>query len=324
MNEIKSVTLEIPRPGVGLFLSSSGGHFAGLRSVADRFQAHKDSVFITFETFDTRLDSFDFEIHYFPYVQSRKILPLLKMTPSIFRIFRRKKFSYVASTGAGIAIIGYLLSRINGIPFYYVEDFNRQTALSLTARILRLIGLRKIFVQSKILANSSNTYLENPIDSYEVKETNRKIRKKRGYKVLVALGTIQGFDFPRAIKLVLSLIEDSDEIDWQMGNMIVQEDSNLPGTVHNTIGKKQFLQLINAADLVICHGGNGIIGETLATGKIPLVIPRRASFGEHIDDHQVEMVQLLAARGLVINLETNQNRNELNELLQTRIVIQKK
>lgn len=314
------VALEIPSPGIGLFLSSSGGHFTGLRYVAERFRAKKDSIFVTFETFDTKLESFQFEIRYFPYVQSRKILPLLRMTPSIYKIVKMRDFEYIASTGAGIAIIGYFLAKIKGIPFYYVEDFNRQTALSMTARILRMFGLRKIFVQSKTLANGLRTYFENPIDRFEVRHISQKNLKKSHNKILVALGTIQGFDFSRAVKIVLSLIENSDEIDWQIGSMIIQQDLVLPGNVHNTIAKDQFLQLLSCADLVICHGGNGIIAETLATGKIPLVIPRRASFGEHIDDHQVEMVQLLAERGLVINLETHQFRTELNELLQNRTV----
>jgi UDP-N-acetylglucosamine:LPS N-acetylglucosamine transferase len=136
-------------------------------------KANEKSVVITYETSDTRTDALDFSIYYFPYVESRKIIPLIRMTPAVFRIARANRFAYVASTGASIAIIGYLLSRLQRIPFYYVEDFNRQSSLSLTARILKRIGLKKIFVQSLSLVSSSNLYLEHPINRYVVTKSRQ-------------------------------------------------------------------------------------------------------------------------------------------------------
>jgi len=310
-----------PSPGTGLYLSSSGGHFPTLLYVARRFKANEKSVVVTYESSDTQTEALEFSIHYFPYVKSRRIIPLIKMSPAIFKIIKANEFNYVASTGAGIAIIGYLLARLEKIPFYYVEDFNRQFSLSLTARILKRIGLKKIFVQSPSLANSSNMYLENPINSYVVRASNQPIQREKS-EIFVALGTIKGFTFTRAIDLVLSIVEDSDEINWQIGNAGYSDISSLPGTVHRDLERDHFHGLIKNADIVICHGGNGIIGESLAAGKIPVVIPRRKSFGEHIDDHQVELIEYLSGKDLVINLELHPSRNELNEILGSRIVTQ--
>lgn len=36
--------------------------------------------------------------------------------------------------------------------------------------------------------------------------------------------------------------------------------------------------------------------EAMAAGKVPVVIPRYAKFGEHVNDHQGDFVQLVAAR----------------------------
>lgn len=54
------------------------------------------------------------------------------------------------------------------------------------------------------------------------------------------------------------------------------------------------------ADLVISHAGAGTLIHLLRLGKIPVVMPRRKKYGEHVDDHQVELVEGLEALGRVI------------------------
>jgi len=60
---------------------------------------------------------------------------------------------------------------------------------------------------------------------------------------------------------------------------------------------------IRSARVVIAHAGVGTIMTALANGKRPIVVPRRASFGEAADDHQVELARRLAASGLVTLVE---------------------
>ncbi|RLE17246.1 MAG: hypothetical protein DRJ08_02245 [Acidobacteria bacterium] len=57
---------------------------------------------------------------------------------------------------------------------------------------------------------------------------------------------------------------------------------------------------IRQADLVIAHGGVGSVLLALEMGKIPLVIPRRADFGEHVDNHQIEFVKKMEEEGRVM------------------------
>jgi UDP-N-acetylglucosamine transferase subunit ALG13 len=54
------------------------------------------------------------------------------------------------------------------------------------------------------------------------------------------------------------------------------------------------------ASLVVTHGGVGMTLLTLRAGKTPLVLPRLRSFGEHVDDHQLELAERLAAAGQVV------------------------
>jgi UDP-N-acetylglucosamine--N-acetylmuramyl-(pentapeptide) pyrophosphoryl-undecaprenol N-acetylglucosamine transferase len=54
---------------------------------------------------------------------------------------------------------------------------------------------------------------------------------------------------------------------------------------------------------VVCHGGAGIISSALAAGRKPIVVPRRAALGEHVDDHQYQLTRKLAEWGLVVPAE---------------------
>lgn len=50
------------------------------------------------------------------------------------------------------------------------------------------------------------------------------------------------------------------------------------------------------ARAVACHGGPGLIMEARAAGHRPVVVARRPELGEHVDNHQVQFVDWLAAR----------------------------
>ena len=43
---------------------------------------------------------------------------------------------------------------------------------------------------------------------------------------------------------------------------------------------------MEAADVVVTHGGPSSFVEAMAAGKVPVVVPRLARFGEHVNDHQ--------------------------------------
>ncbi|WP_417134166.1 glycosyltransferase [Rubneribacter badeniensis] len=63
---------------------------------------------------------------------------------------------------------------------------------------------------------------------------------------------------------------------------------------------------MEAANVVVTHGGPSSFIETMAAGKVPVVVPRRADLGEHVNDHQVDFVQKVAEqkRGIVPVFDT--------------------
>ncbi|MFN8234359.1 MAG: sulfotransferase [Actinomycetota bacterium] len=63
-------------------------------------------------------------------------------------------------------------------------------------------------------------------------------------------------------------------------------------------------QRLATADVVVCHGGPGTILNSLRAGTKPIVLPRRADLGEHVDDHQRRFARRLQAAGLIEVAET--------------------
>jgi UDP-N-acetylglucosamine transferase subunit ALG13 len=55
---------------------------------------------------------------------------------------------------------------------------------------------------------------------------------------------------------------------------------------------------VRAASVVITHAGAGSTLVCIQQGKHPIVVPRRARWGEHVDEHQVPFAEKLSASGL--------------------------
>jgi len=58
----------------------------------------------------------------------------------------------------------------------------------------------------------------------------------------------------------------------------------------------EFDQCMEKADLIICHGGCTQL-QAVRLGKVPVVMPRRKKYGEHVNDHQLQLAEALAAEG---------------------------
>ena len=112
--------------------------------------------------------------------------------------------------------------------------------------------------------------------------------------IFVTLGTHHD-PFPRLIEGLQAL--DGDELVVQYGHS--------PAPLHAAetiqfLPFEELLEQIRTADTVVTHAGVGSILNCLRLGRTPLVVPRQSRFGEHVDDHQVELTRALADDGKVI------------------------
>jgi len=61
----------------------------------------------------------------------------------------------------------------------------------------------------------------------------------------------------------------------------------------------EFDAWMEKADLIICHGGCTQL-HAIRLGKVPVVMPRLRRYGEHVNDHQVQLVEVLHRERLII------------------------
>jgi len=63
---------------------------------------------------------------------------------------------------------------------------------------------------------------------------------------------------------------------------------------------EKILDLFKQARVIVSHAGAGTLLVALSFGKPIIVVPRLKKFGEHVDDQQLELADVLSEAGKVI------------------------
>jgi len=130
--------------------------------------------------------------------------------------------------------------------------------------------------------------------------------------IFVTLGT-QKQQFTR----VLDLIENSKI--FRKNRIIVQAghtkyESNKM-TILDFISYEEMEKYIEESKLVVCHGGVGSIFTALQKSKKVLVVPRLSKYGEHINDHQLEICEQLEKDGYITYLRDGEEFDQVAKKL---------
>ena len=105
---------------------------------------------------------------------------------------------------------------------------------------------------------------------------------------------------------LLKAVDDLSEKGFFGTQMVFVQTGNNPDVSLSHCEHKAFLSIdefegqIQNADIVICHGGCGTLIYAARSGKTPVVMPRRKKYGEHVNDHQIQLVNELASQGSVV------------------------
>ena len=108
--------------------------------------------------------------------------------------------------------------------------------------------------------------------------------------IFVTVGS-QKFQFNRLLKKVDELIEDGtirEEVFAQTGASDYRP-KNYKYVDFTT--REEFAENLDKCNLLITHAGTGVIVTALKKGKKVIAVPRLAKYGEHVDDHQVQLVK---------------------------------
>ena len=72
---------------------------------------------------------------------------------------------------------------------------------------------------------------------------------------------------------------------------------------HQGMVKVEFTAWEEKADIVITHGGTGAIIGAVKKGKKVIAVPRLAKYGEHVDDHQIQLIAQFKGQNLICGLD---------------------
>jgi UDP-N-acetylglucosamine transferase subunit ALG13 len=66
---------------------------------------------------------------------------------------------------------------------------------------------------------------------------------------------------------------------------------------HDYIRYDEMCASMSSAIAVVCHGGPATIMEARRLGRVPIVVPRSADLGEHVDNHQQRFARRMSELG---------------------------
>ena len=121
--------------------------------------------------------------------------------------------------------------------------------------------------------------------------------------ILVTLGT-QNNSFHRLLEEVQKNIDNGnikEEVIVQNG--YTKFDSKQMKLIKE-IPQDEFNKLIDQANLVITHGGVGSIITAITKGKKVIAIPRLKKYNEHVNDHQIEIIDSFNEKGYIIGIHS--------------------
>lgn len=116
--------------------------------------------------------------------------------------------------------------------------------------------------------------------------------------IFVTLGS-QKFQFNRLLKMIDDLIEDgtiTQPVFAQTGasDYIPKHYAFAP-----FLDRETFADHMSRCDTVITHGGTGAIIGAVKKGKKVIAVPRLAKYGEHVDDHQLQLIEQFCDLNLI-------------------------
>lgn len=117
--------------------------------------------------------------------------------------------------------------------------------------------------------------------------------------ILVTLGT-QDKSFTRLLDAIQEQIDKGiikDKVVVQAG---FTKYSSKNMEIFDLIDRDEFSRLIEKCDLLITHGGVGSILTGLKNNKKIIVCPRLSKYKEHINDHQVQIVNNFYDSGYIL------------------------
>ena len=288
-----------------LLVASTGGHLAQLNRIAGSMRCSEDSLWVTFDSPQSKALLAHRRVVTVPYVSPRDWRGVLRASWIILRATRGETFDRAVSTGAALALAGFVAAGLKRVPRLYIESVSRVRGPSVTGRLVAGLRLASLQTQHRGWSSARWAYRGSVLASYASVDradapgtgtgTGTGTAAGRPLRVFVSLGTIRPYRFDAAVDAVVRTGLAGGDTVWQLGCTAVD---GLPGQVFAEVTGEEFERRAREADVVVTHAGVGTVMQLLEWGVHPVVLVRSADRGEHVDDHQSQIAALLAEHGL--------------------------
>ena len=304
-------------------VASGGGHLRQILDLEPFWREHS-YVLVTEDTALGRTLRESHPCHFVDHValgQARLGAPIRMAVAAVrslfqsLRIIMRERPDIVITTGAGSCFFTVLWARLFGARIILIDSFARFDGPSAFARIAGPLAHVRI-------AQSPGSAEKWPgslcFDPFERIDGPVPVKQPL---LFATVGATLPFD--RLVQAVAAAKRDGaipEHVVLQVG-----EGGALPMVegmeVHETLPFDRVLELLREADLVVCHGGTGSLITALREGCRTVVFPRLFALGEHYDDHQLEIAQAFAERGLVSVVEDDAQFAQVLAEARTRVPV---
>lgn len=116
------------------------------------------------------------------------------------------------------------------------------------------------------------------------------------------LGT-QNNSFHRLLEKIEECIDKkiiTDSVIVQAGNTKFKSDKM---KLYNFLSSDEMNKYISDANYIITHGGVGSIIGALNKNKKVIAVPRKSRYKEHVNDHQIQIVEEFNNKGYIIGID---------------------
>lgn len=280
-----------------LLVAAAGGHLEELWQLRPRLvpAAEATVTWVTSDTAQSRTLLAGEQRLFAPPARPRDAAATVANLRFARHVLALDRWTDIVSTGPLMAVPFMALGRAQGIRCHFIESPARVVGPSLSAKILERIPGVQCYSPYPWWRRPSWVHRGSVLDGYEPAPA----AAPGVQRVVVTVGT-SSYGFARLVERLVEIIPPEWEVFWQTGSTDVR---GLGIDGRSFVGERELSDQLAAADLVIAHAGVGSALAAMRAGRAPLLVPRRAARGEHVDDHQVQIAGELEQRELALSCE---------------------
>ena len=126
------------------------------------------------------------------------------------------------------------------------------------------------------------------------------------------------FQFNRLLKAVDDLVQRKiikEDVFAQIGYSDYQPQNY---SYKKFLDRDEFARMEEKSEIVITHGGTGAIIGAVKKDKKVIAVPRLAKFGEHVDDHQLQLLDEFEKMQIIVVCYDTDKLEDAYRLVQTK------